>query len=88
MTRVLLLPGAVLPAGPAYAALLPALGDQVEAVAEDLELYAASGTPTDNPAAPGRAPAAGEVPARPVGDSLRFRPVVGPPQEHGPPARR
>ena len=37
---VLLLPGSVLPAGPAYQALLPLLGDDVEAVTKDLELYA------------------------------------------------
>ncbi len=37
---VLLLPGVVLPAEPAYAALLAALGDGVHAVAKDLELYA------------------------------------------------
>ena len=38
--RVILLPGAVLPAELAYAALLPALGPGVDAVAKDLELYA------------------------------------------------
>jgi pimeloyl-ACP methyl ester carboxylesterase len=38
--RVVLLPGAVLPAEPAYAALLQVLGDLVDAVAKDLELYA------------------------------------------------
>ena len=37
--RVVLLPGAVLPAGPAYAALLDLLGDRVDAVAKDLEVY-------------------------------------------------
>ena len=35
----MLLPGAVLPAGPAYAALLEVLGDRVDAVAKDLEVY-------------------------------------------------
>jgi pimeloyl-ACP methyl ester carboxylesterase len=39
-----LLPGSVLPAGPAYAALLEALGDRVDAVAKELEVYA-----TDEP---------------------------------------
>ena len=38
--RVILLPGSVLPAGPAYGALIAALGDGVEAVAKDLEVYA------------------------------------------------
>lgn len=38
--RVVLLPGAVLPAAPAYAALLQVLGDRVHAVAKDLEVYA------------------------------------------------
>jgi len=38
--RAFLLPGVVLPAELAYAALLPALGPGVEAVAKDLELYA------------------------------------------------
>jgi pimeloyl-ACP methyl ester carboxylesterase len=38
--NVLLLPGVVLPAQPAYGALLAALGDSVHAVAKDLELYA------------------------------------------------
>jgi pimeloyl-ACP methyl ester carboxylesterase len=42
--RVVLLPGVVVPAGPAYGALLEVLGDRVEAVAKDLELYA-----TDEP---------------------------------------
>jgi len=37
--RVILLPGSVLPAGPAYGALLGALGESVDAVAKDLELY-------------------------------------------------
>jgi pimeloyl-ACP methyl ester carboxylesterase len=38
--QVVLLPGIVLPAQPAYAALLDALGDRVDAVAKDLEVYA------------------------------------------------
>lgn len=41
---VVLLPGIVLPAEPAYAALLKTLGKQVDAVAKDLEVYA-----TDEP---------------------------------------
>lgn len=39
-TRVILLPGAILPAQPAYGALIEALGPDVQAVAKDLELYA------------------------------------------------
>ena len=38
--RVVLLPGAVLPAEPAYAPLLRVLGERVDAVAKDLEVYA------------------------------------------------
>jgi pimeloyl-ACP methyl ester carboxylesterase len=38
--RVLLLPGGVLPAAPAYGALLEALGGRVDAVLKDLEVYA------------------------------------------------
>ena len=37
--QVVLLPGGVLPAGPAYAALLQVLGERVNAVAKDLEVY-------------------------------------------------
>ncbi len=44
---VVLLPGVVLPAGPAYAALLGALGDRVDAVAKDLEVYAGDQPPPD-----------------------------------------
>jgi pimeloyl-ACP methyl ester carboxylesterase len=44
---VILLPGVVLPADLAYGALVEALGDQVEAVAKDLELYAAAAPPGD-----------------------------------------
>ena len=36
---VVLLPGIVLPAEPAYSALIEVLGDRVDAVAKDLELY-------------------------------------------------
>jgi pimeloyl-ACP methyl ester carboxylesterase len=42
--RVVLLPGSVLPAEPAYAALLQVLGERVDAVAKELEVYA-----TDQP---------------------------------------
>ena len=42
---VVLLPGIVLPAEPAYAALLQALGERVDAVAKDLEVYAADEPP-------------------------------------------
>jgi pimeloyl-ACP methyl ester carboxylesterase len=38
-TRVVLLPGGVLPAEPAYASLLHVLGDRVDAIAKDLEVY-------------------------------------------------
>ncbi|MBP1234559.1 pimeloyl-ACP methyl ester carboxylesterase [Arthrobacter sp. PvP102] len=44
-TRVILLPGSVLPAQPAYGALLEALGQGVEAIAKDLELYAGNVPP-------------------------------------------
>jgi pimeloyl-ACP methyl ester carboxylesterase len=44
---VILLPGGVLPADLAYGALVDALGDEVEAVAKDLELYAAAAPPGD-----------------------------------------
>lgn len=43
---VVLLPGAVLPAEPAYAALLDALEESVDAVAKDLEVYAGEEPPT------------------------------------------
>jgi pimeloyl-ACP methyl ester carboxylesterase len=43
--RVVLLPGAVLPAEPAYAALLEMLGARVSAVAKDLEVYSADQPP-------------------------------------------
>jgi pimeloyl-ACP methyl ester carboxylesterase len=45
--RVVLLPGAVLPAEPAYAALLETLGERVEAVAKDLDVYAGDQPPPD-----------------------------------------
>lgn len=49
--RVILLPGSVLPAAPAYGDLIAALhqqlGDRVEAVAKDLEVYAADEPPAD-----------------------------------------
>jgi pimeloyl-ACP methyl ester carboxylesterase len=38
--RAILLPGIVLPAEPAYGALIEALGSDVDAVAKDLEVYA------------------------------------------------
>jgi pimeloyl-ACP methyl ester carboxylesterase len=45
--RVVLLPGGVLPAEPAYAALLGVLGDRVDAVAKDLEVYSGDQPPPD-----------------------------------------
>lgn len=45
--RAILLPGAVLPAQPAYGALMEALGPDVQAVAKDLELYAGDEPPRD-----------------------------------------
>ena len=44
---VVLLPGAVLPAEPAYAALLQVLGDRVSTAAKDLEVYAGERPPPD-----------------------------------------
>ena len=44
-SQVILLPGAVLPADLAYGALLEALGNEVEAVAKDLEIYAGEKPP-------------------------------------------
>src|SRR5438034_225070 len=41
----MLLPGSVLPAGPAYDGLIAALGDDVEAVAKELEVYADDAPP-------------------------------------------
>ena len=46
-TRVILLPGGVMPAALAYGALLESLGDDVEAVAKELELYAGAAPPLD-----------------------------------------
>jgi pimeloyl-ACP methyl ester carboxylesterase len=43
----MLLPGIVLPADPAYGALIDALGPDVEAVAKDLEVYATPEPPQD-----------------------------------------
>jgi pimeloyl-ACP methyl ester carboxylesterase len=45
--RVILLPGAVLPADLAYGPLITALGPDVEAVAKDLEIYKGDGPPSD-----------------------------------------
>ena len=49
--RVMFLPGSVLPAAPAYDALIAALheqlGDELEAVAKDLEVYATEEPPAD-----------------------------------------
>jgi pimeloyl-ACP methyl ester carboxylesterase len=44
---VVLLPGGVLPAEPAYEALLGVLGERVNAVAKDLEVYAGEQPPAD-----------------------------------------
>src|SRR5580765_211683 len=43
----MLLPGGVLPAEPAYSALLQAFGDRVSAVAKDLEVYTGDRPPAD-----------------------------------------
>ena len=45
--QVLLLPGGVLPAGPAYGALLGALGADIDARLKDLEVYATPVPPSD-----------------------------------------
>jgi pimeloyl-ACP methyl ester carboxylesterase len=45
--QVVLLPGGVVPAEPAYAALLEVLGDKVDAVAKDLEVYSTDQPPPD-----------------------------------------
>ena len=45
--RVIFLPGGVVPAAPAYAALLETLGDDVDARVKDLELYATATPPPD-----------------------------------------
>ena len=44
-TQAILLPGVVMPADLAYGALLRALGDDVHAIAKDLEIYAAADPP-------------------------------------------
>ena len=44
---MILLPGIVLPVGPAYGALIAALGPDVEAVPKDLEVYASPEPPAD-----------------------------------------
>ena len=44
---MILLPGGVLPAEPAYAALIEALGEDVHAVTQDLEVYASDEPPDD-----------------------------------------
>ena len=44
---VVFLPGGVVPAEPAYAALLQVLGERVDAVAKDLEVYAEDRPPED-----------------------------------------
>ena len=44
-TQAILLPGAVMPAELAYGALLAALGDDVQAVAKELEIYADAAPP-------------------------------------------
>ncbi len=43
----MLLPGGVLPAEPAYAALLEVLGGRADAVAKDLEVYSGDQPPDD-----------------------------------------
>ena len=45
--RVILLPGSVLPAEPAYGALMAALGSDVDVVAKELEVYATVAPPAD-----------------------------------------
>lgn len=45
--QVILLPGGVMPADLAYGALLESLGDDVEAIAKDLEVYAGPEPPPD-----------------------------------------
>lgn len=47
MAQVILLPGVVLPAELAYGALIDELGEDVEAVAKELELYARGEPPED-----------------------------------------
>ena len=45
--RVVLLPGSVLPAEPAYAGLLAALGSRADCCVKDLEVYASDAPPVD-----------------------------------------
>jgi pimeloyl-ACP methyl ester carboxylesterase len=45
--QAILLPGGVMPADLAYGALIDALGDEVEAIAKDLEVYAGPEPPPD-----------------------------------------
>jgi pimeloyl-ACP methyl ester carboxylesterase len=45
--RVVFLPGGVLPAAPAYGALLEVLGARVDAIAKDLEVYSGDQPPAD-----------------------------------------
>jgi pimeloyl-ACP methyl ester carboxylesterase len=45
--QVVLLPGGVMPAGPAYGALLAELGPEVDARPKELEVYAAEAPPPD-----------------------------------------
>jgi pimeloyl-ACP methyl ester carboxylesterase len=47
VSRVILLPGGILPADVAYGALIAALDSEVEAVAKDLEVYAGDKPPDD-----------------------------------------
>jgi pimeloyl-ACP methyl ester carboxylesterase len=46
-SRVILLPGGVMPVGPAYDGLLSELGPDIDAHAKDLEIYAADVPPPD-----------------------------------------
>ena len=45
--QVILLPGGVMPAGPAYAPLLAELGREVDARPKELEVYAREAPPRD-----------------------------------------
>ena len=45
--QVVLLPGGVMPAGPAYGALLTELGSDVDPRPKELEVYAADSPPPD-----------------------------------------
>ena len=48
VAAVVFLPGVVMPCALRYAALLAELGDEVQAILKDLELYAGATTPPDN----------------------------------------